>query len=229
MNAALQSIASRLPLRFQQELSRARHGWQIRRRTFADLSDPFFAMLEQLVKPGDWAIDVGANVGHYTLRLPALVGPAGRVVAIEPIPDTFELLATNAHRAHARNITLLNAACSSGTSVARMDVPVRGSGLPNYYEARITEDAPLAVLCLPIDALALPERVALLKVDAEGHDFEVLRGAQRLIERDRPAILTEGASAEMIRWLDAHGYRREHADVRCPNRLFLHHQPGSST
>lgn len=46
--------------------------------------------------PGDWALDIGANVGHYTKRMSDLAGPEGRVIAFEPVPDTFAVLCANA-------------------------------------------------------------------------------------------------------------------------------------
>lgn len=220
MYQTIRAVASRLPTAVQLEIQRARFGWQIRRHAFKDDVDPYFARLHQLVSPGDWVIDVGANVGHYTLRLSEIVGPGGRVLAIEPIPQTFELLCSNARRAPYPNITLLNLACGRITDLACMTVPTE-AGKPNYYQAQITDDAPLSVLCARLDMLQLPRRIALIKVDAEGFDLEVLEGAETILERDHPSVLIEGRVANLNPWFAAHGYRHDGVVHDGPNQLFV--------
>src|SRR6185312_12382199 len=90
----LKRIAARLPQPVQHRLKRALYAHQIRRGTFRT-PEPEFDLLPQLVRPGSVVIDVGANIGHYTLRLAQLVGPEGRVYAFEPMPKTFDLLCRN--------------------------------------------------------------------------------------------------------------------------------------
>src|SRR6266581_7664130 len=87
-------IAATLPPLWQNELKRIHFRRQMRRGTFVT-PEPEYAILPTLISVGDWVIDVGANVGHYTKRLSELVGPTGRVIAFEPVPETFALLAGN--------------------------------------------------------------------------------------------------------------------------------------
>jgi hypothetical protein len=101
----MKKLASRLPERSLLALKRLHYARLIRRGTFCS-DEPEYSMLEQIVSPGDWVIDVGANVGQYTLRLSELVKASGRVFAFEPIPQTFELLAANCLLAPYRNVTL---------------------------------------------------------------------------------------------------------------------------
>jgi FkbM family methyltransferase len=98
----------------------------------------------------------------------------------------------------AGNVTFVNAAASSRASIENMGVP---DG--NAYRAAIG-DGDIRVMCLRIDALELPQRIALLKVDAEGHDLQVLAGAEQTIRRDRPTIIVESVDAEA--WLAQRGY-----------------------
>lgn len=95
MTKLLKRLAAKLPLPIQQELKRFYFAWQIRRgRFYTDEKE--FSLLNAFIAHGDWVLDIGANIGHYTRRLSDLVGPAGRVIAFEPIPQTFEVLAANA-------------------------------------------------------------------------------------------------------------------------------------
>ena len=106
------SIAARLPNRMQVALKKAHYGRQIRRGKF-ETPEPEFQTLEKYVRPGDWVVDIGANIGHYTLRMSRRVGPAGRVLAFEPMLQTFELLSSNVYAGQIHNVTLFNIALSS--------------------------------------------------------------------------------------------------------------------
>jgi FkbM family methyltransferase len=203
--SAAKRAASLLPLSAQQELKRRHFARQIAHGTFRT-NEPEWELASQWLRLGDWAIDIGANIGHYTKRFSDLVGAGGRVIAFEPVPATFELLAANAARFDNANVTLLNVAASDATGVVRMSVPSFGSGLGNYYQASIREDGGLAVLSCAIDALSLPNPVRLIKVDAEGHDGVALRGAQALLARDRPIVVIETALADVIELMSGLGY-----------------------
>ena len=212
-------IAALMPGRWQQELKRIFFRWHIKHGTFRT-DEPEWDAAAEWLAPGDWAIDVGANIGHYTIRFSELVGPQGRVIAFEPVPETFELLAANSTLFPHANATLLNLAASESTQVLGMRIPSFPSGLKDYYEATLTaagED--LRVMTRSIDSLACSGRVKLLKIDAEGHDDSVLRGARDLIERDFPTLVMESVSQEVSEYLASLGYRRE--DLRdSPNAVY---------
>src|SRR5262245_59935385 len=104
-------IAAQLPHGWQQALKRRHFRRQMRRNSFRT-NEPEWDLSSQWLSPGDWAIDVGANIGHYTKRFSDLVGASGRVIAFEPVPATFELLSANAAQFTCANTTLLNLAAS---------------------------------------------------------------------------------------------------------------------
>lgn len=205
----LKRIAAHMPGGMQQELRRLFFRSQIRGHRFLT-DEKEYALLDTFLAEGDWALDIGANVGHYTLRMSELVGPAGRVIAFEPVPNTFSLLAANTRLFAHSNVSLLNVAASDGTAVAGVDIPNFAEGLTNYYQAHLTADAAaLTILTLPIDALGLPARVKLVKIDVEGHELPVLRGMNKLIERDHPVLIVETGSQETSDLLRSHGYAIE--------------------
>ena len=205
--STLKRLAARLPHRWQAELKRLHFSRQIAQDRF-NTSEAEFGLLPQLLQPGDWAIDVGANVGQYTKRFSDLVGPQGRVLAFEPVPATFALLAANAERFAHGNVSLFNAAVSDQLQVLGMAIPRFPTGLQNYYEAHLTTDtdAGVSVLTLSLDALAIAQKVALIKIDAEGHEAHVLAGMWQLIERARPVLIIETGSAELIEDMKRRGY-----------------------
>ncbi len=207
MKRVLKTIAARLPLRIQQELKRIYFAYQIRRnRFFTDEKE--FAIVDRLVSPGDWVLDIGANIGQYTKRFSELVGDSGRVIAFEPVPDTFELLTANAQRFRQKNVTLFNAAASDQCVALGMAIPTLGSGLSNYYAAHLTPTANgLKVLTFPIGNLLFPQAIRLAKIDAEGHELAVLRGMENLLRRDQPTLIVETFAADVEKFLLGFGYR----------------------
>lgn len=204
----LKRIAAMLPDRWQHELRRRHFQGEIRRgRFYTDEKE--YALLDTLIGQGDWVLDIGANVGHYAMRMSQLVGSSGRVIALEPVPDTFALLAANARLFEYPNVSLLNLAASDRVATASMQIPSFSDGLVNYYQAHLSADAgALAVLTVPIDALSLPP-VKLVKMDVEGHELPALRGMRALLERDHPVLIVETGSQETLALLNGLGYTVE--------------------
>ncbi len=93
MITTLKKIAARLPPSFQQALKRMYFGAQIHFDHFKS-EEADYKILDKYISPDDWVLDIGANIGHYTMRFSKLVGPDGRVIAFEPVPATFDLLAS---------------------------------------------------------------------------------------------------------------------------------------
>lgn len=224
----LKRMVAHLPDSWQQPVRRAHFRWQIRRNRFGrDI--PEYDLLQSLVRPGDWVIDVGANVGHYTKRLSDLVAEEGRVLALEPVRDTFAILASNVGLFSLSNVSLLNVAASDGAGLAHIEIPNFQSGLRNYYRAAITPaGAGLTVVTQRLDALELPHRVALIKVDAEGHDVQVLNGAEGLLRRDAPALLVEEIGPDGEAFLARLGYRATALEGTA-NTLYRNPQPAIAT
>jgi FkbM family methyltransferase len=212
LKLSLKRLASWLPQQWQQDLKRLHFRRAIRNASFRT-TEPEYAVLSTLAAPGDWVIDIGANVGHYTLKLSDVVGVRGRVIALEPVPDTFELLTANAALARHQNITLVNAAAAESTRLAAMSIPTfDDTGLTNFYQAQLADvqhESALHVMCIAVDALDLPHPIRLVKIDTEGHELAVLRGMVKLLKRDRPTLIVEDNAPEVGSFLTALGYQAE--------------------
>jgi len=147
------------------------------------------AILDE-VRPGDVVWDVGANVGLYTTQLSSAVGAHGRVIAFEPSPACFATLQRAA--AHHPNVTLIQSALSDQPGQASLSVsddPTTGSlfAAPGAHTVQV----PVAVG----DELIAQGRAplpAVLKIDVEGFEEEVLRGLSRTLADARcRAVLCE--------------------------------------
>ena len=216
------SISNRLSDNLRNELKRWYYKYLIKRGKF-DSDEPEFTYIEESLSPGDCVIDIGANIGTYTSKFSRLVGSTGRVIAFEPVPQTFNILASNSQLFTYPNVTLINAAASDCSGIVRMNIPLFNSGQRNYYQASIVDgeksDAVLEILCVTVDSLDLTRKIKLAKIDAEGHEYKVIMGMINLIKRDRPLLIIEGDSPEIEEVLYGVGYVFRQLP-RSPNRLY---------
>jgi FkbM family methyltransferase len=165
--------------------------------------EPDLRLVRRLVRTGDTAIDIGAHVGWYTVVLSQLVSDSGRVVSIEPIPETFEILRWCVGHLQLRNVTLFNRAISNIAGVVTMHVPRYETGGANFYQARIrSSEDPGKGLLFQVPVIGLDDLlnrvpfgpIRFVKCDVEGNELAVVEGAQTIICRHRPAWLIEVSS-----------------------------------
>lgn len=178
-------------------------GWHYRRvvGSFSDSDEPDLKVVRKLVQPGTTAIDLGANIGIYTKVLSDLVGPAGSVISVEPVPQTFEVLSRNVHSLALRNVSCVNAAVSDSDREIVMELPEYHTGGTNFYEARVVNTADhmaadskrhLRVRATKLDTLAATATlVGFIKCDVEGHELACLTGAEMILTSHGPAWLME--------------------------------------
>lgn len=156
--------------------------------------------LTQFVKhrlaPGDVFIDLGANTGYYSLVAARLVGPEGRVIAVEASPSTYRLLEHNIQLNHLGNIHAINCAVSDAEgSLQLYGGPATNRGMstvvakPGFAPEAVVRTAPFDKL---VDAADL-RHTRLIKIDVEGHEPQVLERLFPLLDatRDDLEILLE--------------------------------------
>lgn len=155
---------------------------------FADL-----AHCVRLARPGTTAVDVGASVGNYALALRKAVGPNGRVLALEANPAVFKELVRSTWLA---GVDAHNLAVSSQEGTAELRIPVDALGRVQEpvatLEDRGQECVRVQIPRTTLDhLLADAERVSVIKIDVEGHEGEVIRGATGVLDKHRPALVME--------------------------------------
>lgn len=137
-------------------------------------------VLERLLRPGDTYVDVGANVGIHVLAAAAAVGAGGRVVAIEPFPRTYDLLCQTVWLGGFRSRVETHrcaAADESGQSELFLGPSSGEHSLISHVEGSESVTVPLR----PLDDIVGDRSVSVVKIDAEGGELRVLRGAARLL------------------------------------------------
>ena len=166
----------------------------------------FFA---RVVGRGDLVIDVGANIGAHALWFAKATAPTGAVMAFEPQRLLFQTMCAN----FALN-NIINAMAfwqAAGEQPGRIAVPVIDPRTPNNFGAlelgKYEKGDQIPVI--RIDDLGVP-RCRLLKVDVEGMELSVIKGATRTIQQFRPVLYVENnrthLSADLVRYIATLGY-----------------------
>lgn len=167
------------------------------------------------LRTGDVFIDAGANIGFYTILASKLVGAEGRVVAVEMMPDTAQILREHVRLNQGTNVRVVEAALSdtAGQSVTA-SAPQGKSG-----QARIGQDASGQAVCVTTttlgDVIGDVPRVAVMKLDVEGVEIIALRGAGAALRRIEAIVFEAwGPETDATQYLEQHGFRVETLDGR---------------
>ena len=184
------------------------------------------------LSPGSTFVDVGADFGIYSLRAAPIVGPAGHVIAIEPNPESVQRLEANIAANGDSMITVAPVACSDTDTMVDLYVaPHRNIGETSLSKTNASQAGPVSrtykVRARPLDDIIRESgvtRVDAIKIDVEGAEYLVLKGARQTLNRFHPVLLVEaldnqlramGSSfAEVSEFLRANGYREgPHEDM----------------
>lgn len=165
------------------------------------------AALVEAIRPGDVAVDVGANKGSFLPSLSWAAGP-GRVVAFEPQAELAGYLRRACRAARLTNVAVEASGVSDRAGTLNLHVPGAGASPGASLEPAVAALSPgrdVAVPVVTLDEYFRDEtrRIAAVKIDVEGHELAVLRGAGALLERHGPLVVFESevrhAGAENLR------------------------------
>jgi len=141
------------------------------------------------VREGCVVVDVGANIGYYTLLAAKLMGDKGLVYSIEPEPVNYKNLVRNVELNNMANVVTLNIAAGEVEGIATLYLS-ESSGSHSTIFSRGGDCGAIEVPIKPLDSV-IPSRVDVIKIDTEGADLRVLRGAEKIITTYHPTILVE--------------------------------------
>lgn len=169
------------------------------------------------IMPGMTVMDVGANAGVYTFSAAKQVGASGRVLAIEPFAGCVRCMEETCRINHLEWVTVCEGAASDRDGTAQLSLHA-ASELNEIVmdETSSTSGEVVVVPCFSLDSLAEREqltRLDWLKIDAEGHEIQVLKGSDRILSTFAPKILYENIAAghssntEVAEYLQSKGYR----------------------
>lgn len=155
--------------------------------------------LQTILKPQMVFIDIGANIGYFSLLAAQKVGPSGKVLAFEPHQYNCGLLALSARANHFRNIQIYPLAVADKATTFLFDQFEGSNGAiseeidseidDNYINMLANRTLVTAVKL--DDLLQGIERIDVIKIDIEGAEYRAISGAENLIQKHRPLIVSE--------------------------------------
>jgi FkbM family methyltransferase len=155
------------------------------------------AFVRNVLKAGDTAIDVGGHIGFFTMEMAAIVGATGAVYSFEPYGPNADLLERSiGENRFEDRVTFQRAAVGAATGTATLTFPVEtlnsgGAYLLRAETSPLTGNQKMEVPVVALDDVKVRGRVRLIKMDVEGAEPQVVRGASRLLAEHRPVILSE--------------------------------------
>ncbi len=170
------------------------------------------AALRARLGPGATFVDVGANIGWFSILAASLVGPTGRVVAVEPNPDNVALLLRSAEDNGFGNIAAHCVALAEEPGVVALETDgSNGRVIPVDRPPPAPVRASYVVAAQPLDELlrlAGADHVDVMKIDVEGAEPMAVRGASHMLQRDHPVLVSEfyPLALDSAPWGSAQGY-----------------------
>jgi FkbM family methyltransferase len=141
-------------------------------------------LVQQEIKPGDIIVDIGANIGYYTLIFAKLAGPTGKVYAFEPEPDNFKTLQKNVELNGYNNVVLERKAVSDSAGTVKLYRSEENLGDHRMYNSSDLGEA-VEVECVTLDEYFRDKELIpnFIKMDIQGAEGHALRGMSDLIDR----------------------------------------------
>lgn len=159
--------------------------------------------LRENISPGDNCINVGANVGYFSILMSQLTGENGSVSAFEPNPEVIPFFRKNIDSRNLKNVKLYEYAAGNRKGFQTLYLNRNNFGDSRMYNPKSTVGGGSyrhhgfnriprrrIVRIVTLDSV-VKQKVDVVLIDAQGYDHQVLLGMQEIIARDRPKILTE--------------------------------------
>lgn len=198
----------RIRLQYQETI-----GWST--LLYGPFEDTELRYLTELVRPGDTVFDIGANVGLFSVVLGCAVRAEGRVISAEPVPINALRAKENFELNRLSNVQLVNAAVGSAEGTIQLNL-ANDSAYPSVIQVAESRGSgeSIEVQLRTLDSLwceiGSPE-VRFVKIDVEGAELDVLRGAVQMLRCTQPVFLLEANSSNSLedlrRELEPIGYR----------------------
>ena len=151
-------------------------------------------LFNDIIKNGEVLVDVGANIGYFTLLMAKLTGPKGKIFSFEPENNNFELLNKNVKCNNYQNIVLEKKGVSDHNGSNKFFLSSKNTGMHSLQ--KINDDVKeIKIDVIKLDdyftTLGLIKKISFIKIDVEGAEFQVLNGMKMILKNDNLKLLIE--------------------------------------
>ncbi len=190
------------------------------------------SVFQKILKPGMTVIDIGANIGYFTLLSARIVGENGKVFAFEPLPQNYKVLSKNISTNNFKNVSAFQKAVSNSAGMLELYFNAKETGTPSLVGKSSSLSMHVSVETVTIDDFLKDQlgKVDLIKIDVEGAEMMVLSGmlgiiksspSARIICEFCPDVLTRSGTdpLDYLKYLNSIGFK--HIYVMDDDRLTL--------
>jgi len=144
------------------------------------------AIVKREIKKGDVVVDIGANIGYYTLIFARLVGNNGHVYAFEPEPENFSILKKNIEVNGYKNVTLVNKAVSNKNCKIKFYLCDDNKAMHTTNKSSYAKFShTINVDCIKLDDYFKDHKISFMKIDVEGLEYNVVKGMDHILKRNK--------------------------------------------
>lgn len=179
-----------MSLSFYEKLHMVHRCWRLRFKSEV----PDIRYVREAGLAGSTVIDIGANKGVFSIYMSRACGPGGKLLAFEAQSELGDHLRNVKQRFALDNMTIVNKGLSSTAGTLTMRRTEVGSGMASFHNRASAGLDEIEIPVITLDDYVCEHRVgpvSFIKCDVEGHELDVFRGAQKLLERDMPTLLFE--------------------------------------
>ena len=166
-------------------------------------------VIKQNISSDDIVIDIGANIGYFTLIMAKCIRENGKVFSFEPEPKNFELLKKNVEINNYSNVILEKKAIGDKTGMAKLYLADRksnlfASGMHRIFQSDLVSQIPdpISINIIKLDDylqdLKFIKKIRLIKIDVEGAEFDVLKGMNKILDENKEIEIVMEFSSENL-------------------------------
>ncbi len=199
-------LAPLLPEQSYQLIQAAAMSWDIRSGA---LTEPELDLIAHATRPGDSALDIGANYGLYSYHLSKALGPRGKIFAFEPVPFTAQTFKIIARLLRFQRVELYEVGCGDKAGTLSFRVPIAESGAimagvvhradrdndrdgqQRHAKFERSKEIQCPIVVIDDTVPAAIGDLSFIKCDIEGADYFALKGASKLIAHHKPTVVCE--------------------------------------
>jgi len=158
--------------------------------------------LENIPKKGV-VLDIGANIGYFTLLFASLVGKEGKVFSFEPEQSNFSILKKNIQTNNFQNVKIENVAVTNYTGKTELYLSEKAAGHHRIYKSNNVSSNHISVRTINLDEYLKEtpffERISFVKLDVEGSEFGAIKGMEKILLQNKKIELVVEFSPKQIR------------------------------